>query len=99
MKTLEVHGQTWQKVSVEPDRFIEALIDDFLGYYQNWIKEDKGSYYIMNTDCHDFDTQVRCITKEEYEYYKALKVASNFLNKQRDAEIHKQREFEEFKNK
>ncbi len=97
MKVIEVHGQIWQKVSVDPYRFVEALVDDFLGHYRNYVREENGSYSIFSEDCHDFETKVRTITQEEYEYFEALKVVKNFLSKQRSAEIIKEREFETFK--
>ena len=92
MKTIEVYGSTWQKFDVEPYRFIDALINDFLGYYTHWVKEENGSYYIMSEDSHGFEETVRCISKEEKEYYEAMKVVQKFLNKQHDAELKKERE-------
>jgi hypothetical protein len=99
MKTIEVYGTTWHKVNIAPLSFIEALINDFLGDYRNWIKEENGSFYIMNEDCHNIESEVRCISREEYFYYAALKEAKKFLSKQHDAELQKEREFEEFRKK
>lgn len=90
MKTVEVHGRTSVTVSVEPSRILESLLEDFM-YYRNWvgIDEKDGKYYIFSEDYH-IVKKVKEITKEDYDYVKALELALKYQNKLRSIEFQKE---------
>lgn len=82
---MEVFATIAQKVNVDPLTFIEKLIDTELGSFRNWIIEKDGGYYIGNEislGSHSTD-EFTAITKENYDYIRALELARDYLIKRK----------------
>lgn len=77
---MEVHGYVYQAVDIDPIRVIEKLIDNEISW-QGWIFEKDGKYYRgyeASAGYHHNDKEKE-ITKETYEYVKALQLVLEYL--------------------
>jgi len=79
---MEVYGNVRTKVDIDPEDVIKNLIKDEIGF-QGWIFEKDGRYYRgfeVSAGVHSFDEEAE-ITKEKYEYVKALQLILKNITK------------------
>jgi len=77
---MEIHGEIRQKVHVDPIQVINKLIEEEIGW-RGWVVERDGVYYQgheVSAGSHSFDKENE-ISKEKYDYIKALELISNKL--------------------
>lgn len=68
---MEIYANFRQKVTVDPIDVIEKLVESITSH-RGWITEEEGKFY-RNWEVHKYRDDKEEITKEQYEYYKALR--------------------------
>lgn len=78
---IEVFGTVHTKVHVKPSHVIVKLIEKELGF-RSWILERDGKYYQVHEESagHNIETEAE-ITKEKFDYVKALELVLEKLRK------------------
>jgi hypothetical protein len=82
---MEVYADFRQKVQIDPIDVINELIDKAKGGWRNYIFEENGKYYLgweESCGAHSSDEQEE-ITKELYDYYRALQAVLAYLKNQK----------------
>jgi hypothetical protein len=77
---MEVYAEVRQKVHIEPIQVINGLIEQEIGW-RGWVVERDGKYYQgheVSAGSHSFDKEDE-ISKDLYDYVKALELISNRL--------------------
>lgn len=80
---MEIYASIRQKVNIDPIDVIKKLKDEALCGSRGWIFEREGKYY------HEFETgggshswdEEEEITKEKYDYVRALELIINYNKK------------------
>jgi hypothetical protein len=80
---MKVYATFSQEVHIEPKQVIKKLIEKEIGNeYHNWIVEKDGKFYHIHEEsagCHSVDVDDE-ISKEKYDYVKALQLVLKRLN-------------------
>ena len=74
---MEIYGTTSHKVEIDPKTVIKKLIQAKLGL-DRWISCTNGKYY-KNYEAHKRYTETTEISKEVYDYIKALELVLSEL--------------------
>lgn len=75
---MKVFGTVSTQVSINPIDVIQGLIDHTLGTTNAWVRERDGEYYRVYIDHFDIEDP---ISKETYDYIKALQLVKEKLEK------------------
>lgn len=76
---MEVYAVLNTIVEVDPLRFIEGLLNETIGR-NNWVFEKDGGYYKGYEISRTLDGEDP-ISKEKYDYIRALELAKEYLSK------------------
>jgi hypothetical protein len=79
---MEIYGNLRHEVEIDPIEVIKKLKTRFLGDSFRWVEEKNNKWFIMGTQSagtHSFDIEIKEITKEELEYFEALRTVEKTL--------------------
>lgn len=80
---MEVYGKIYHKVDVDPITVIGKLKELELSGDRDWVFEREGKYYHgyeSGGGSHSWNEETE-ITKEQYDYIKALELVKKYLEK------------------
>lgn len=83
---MKVYATIRQEAEVNPLEVIDALKAEALGSWRNWVVERDGSYYLgheVSMGSHSMDVE-DSISKEKYDFIKALEFIKSYIKKTKD---------------